>query len=271
MISCMSRTSSPAARAVGRALKLGRSIVHNPRVSTFSADNLIRLGTDYGGWVLQDSPDLYGCTIISAGLGEDASFDVEFATRFGACVLIVDPTPRAIVHYERMIERLGQEAETAYTDNGHIPAQAYDLSMLSRGQLQLVERALTDEPGPVRFFAPPNPAHVSHSIVNFQNDYSSNTPYLLVDAITIGELWEKAGGDVPLVKLDIEGAEIEAILDMLSRGLLPRQLLVEFDELNFPSRRATKRFRQVHGLLLECGFRPAYREGRANFLYLKRK
>ena len=269
MLIHMTWIPAPAAKFSGRAAKVGRSIMHNPRIPTSGADDLIRLGTEYGGWVLQDRPYLHGCTIISAGLGEDASFDVEFATRFGARVLIVDPTPRAIAHFDRLTERLGQKAEREYTDNGQIPVDAYDLDSISPDQLQLVDRALTDNPGPVQFFAPPNPAHVSHSIVNFQNAYASNTPHIMVESVTIQELWDQAGGDVPLVKLDIEGAEIEAILDMTRRHLAPQQLLVEFDELNFPSRRATQRFRQAHRELLACGLRPAHREGRANFLYLR--
>ena len=36
------------------------------------------LGTDYGGWHFVDL-NLQGTTIISAGLGEDGSFDLEFA------------------------------------------------------------------------------------------------------------------------------------------------------------------------------------------------
>ena len=184
-------------------------------------------------------------------------------------MIIVDPTPRAIEHFEHLTDRVGTAAEREYTDNGQIPANAYDLGSIAPGQLELVDRALTDKPGPVQFYAPPNPAHVSHSIVNFQNAYATDTPHIMVDTVTIAELWDQAGGDVPLVKLDIEGAEIEAILDMLRKRLVPQQLLVEFDELNFPSRRATQRFRQVHRELLASGLRPVHREGRANFLYLR--
>ena len=39
--------------------------------------------------------------------GEDASFDVEFTTRFKARIIIVDPTPRAIDHFEAIQKRLG--------------------------------------------------------------------------------------------------------------------------------------------------------------------
>ena len=50
---------------------------------------LARLGSRYGGWSFIDSPALRGSTIVSCGLGEDASFDVEFAAAYGA---VVEPT-----------------------------------------------------------------------------------------------------------------------------------------------------------------------------------
>lgn len=63
---------------------------------------LIKLGSKYGGWTFADVQNLQGSTIISGGLGEDASFDVEFAARFGARVVLVDPTPRSIRHFEEL-------------------------------------------------------------------------------------------------------------------------------------------------------------------------
>ena len=41
--------------------------------------------------------------------------------------------------------------------------------------------------------------------------------------------------DIPLIKLDIEGAAIEFLVDCFSKGFRPRQVLVEFDELAVPS------------------------------------
>ena len=57
-----------------------------------SPDNL-KLGSDEHGWTLLDKDYLHGSTILSVGLGEDASFDIEFCNRFASKVIIVDPTP----------------------------------------------------------------------------------------------------------------------------------------------------------------------------------
>src|SRR3569832_187068 len=69
--------------------------------------NLLRLGSCYGGWTFVEDPALCGSVMISCGLGEDASFDIEFAARFGAQVLLVDPTPRAIKHFEEISSKYG--------------------------------------------------------------------------------------------------------------------------------------------------------------------
>jgi hypothetical protein len=73
--------------------------------------SLERLGTEYGGWTFIDEKKLYDSTIISAGLGEDASFDVEFAQKYNSRVIIVDPTPRAIQHFEEIKRSLDRKKQ----------------------------------------------------------------------------------------------------------------------------------------------------------------
>jgi hypothetical protein len=63
-----------------------------PTIKVDKGPNLRRLGSAYGGWTFEPSSDLERATILSCGLGEDASFDVEFAAAFNARVIIVDPT-----------------------------------------------------------------------------------------------------------------------------------------------------------------------------------
>ena len=49
--------------------------------------NYITLGATNCGWTFVDDGSLFGCTIISAGLGEDGTFDVEFASYgYDGCV-----------------------------------------------------------------------------------------------------------------------------------------------------------------------------------------
>ena len=60
-------------------------------------------GTGYGGWWLPENAGI-GPTdvIVSAGAGEDVSFDLAAQYRFGCEVPLVDPTERAVKHWEQV-------------------------------------------------------------------------------------------------------------------------------------------------------------------------
>lgn len=240
-------------------------------LKTATGYKLKSLGTEYGGWVFVDDPELHGATIISAGLGEDGSFDVEFARFYNATVIIVDPTPRAIEHFKGIANRFGQKNTVGYSYDSKEPVEAYNLQGLTKDNLQLATKALWNEKTTLKFFEPANPEHVSHSIVNFQNNYRDDTNYIEVEALTTSDLLEELKVDessVKLVKLDIEGAEIEVITEFLDQGLRPRQILVEFDELNKPSERAFKRVDQINQTLEQYSYKCIHTDGQADFLYV---
>lgn len=75
--------------------------------------------------------------------------------------------------------------------------------------------------------------------------------------------------DIPLIKLDIEGAEIEFLVDCFSKGFRPKQILVEFDELNAPSRRAFERVTYINQILIDNNYQLIKTDGQADFLYLR--
>jgi len=233
---------------------------------------LRRLGTDYGGWTFVDTPNLHGATVISAGLGEDASFDVEFANAYDAHVIVVDPTPRAIAHYESFIARLGNGSSRAYAIGGNQPVESYDLAGLSLRNFTLVPKALWESRTRIKFFEPANSKHVSYSIINFQRGYVDNTKFIEVETLTTTDLLKYVDlgpENLPLIKLDIEGAEVEVIVDFLSRGVRPEQILVEFDELNSPSLEAFRRIDYADENLKRYGYRCIWTDGQADFLYIQ--
>ena len=230
------------------------------------------LGTEYGGWAYVDDGSLQGCTILSAGLGEDASFDVEFAKKHAAKVIIIDPTPRAVAHFNAVVSRLGSERRQAYVNAGSQPVEAYDLTGIPPGNLVLIEKALWNTPTRLKFYSGANPSHVSHSIVNYQNDYQDAGSHIEVEATTVPMLLSElqlAAEQVPLLKMDIEGAEIEVLMHCMESGIFPRQILVEFDELNMPSEKGFERVTRAHRLLVENGYTLVHTDGQADFLYLR--
>ena len=70
------------------------------------------------------------------------------------------------------------------------------------------------------------------------------------------------------MKLDIEGAEINVIRHMLDKSIRPRQILVEFDEMNAPSARGKKDIEHTDSTLRQAGYLCRYFDGRANALYV---
>jgi FkbM family methyltransferase len=240
-----------------------------PVVEIQNSTELLRLGSDYGGWVFEPSPDLKDSVIVSCGLGEDASFDIEFASRFCAKIIIVDPTPRAIRHFEGIHSRLGQPAIQSYVKRGQQPADVYDLRKITDESLILEPSAVWIENTKLKFFAPSNPSHVSYSLVNYQNDYSQETTHIEVASITLEALFAKYHlHTIPLIKFDIEGAEIQVIRYMLEKSMYVRQLLVEFDEMNAPSDRSKQNVEDIDKLLRHAGYDCRYFDGHANFLYV---
>jgi FkbM family methyltransferase len=251
-----------------RVSKVVKKLRYAPKIQVEPDSHLLRLGSKYGGWTFEPSADLEGATIVSCGLGEDASFDVEFAAKYGAKVILVDPTPRAIRHFEEIEKRFGEPAKDTYKSGGKQPASAYDLSKVGRSQLILEPCALWTEVTKLKFFSPPNPEHVSHSIVNYQNEYRKDSPFIEVPTITLQSLVEKYGmASLPLIKLDIEGAEVKVIQDLLAKSIRPRQLIVEFDEMNFPSERSKENAEVMDQALRRGGYGCRFFDHKANFLY----
>lgn len=232
---------------------------------------LVRLGSNYGGWTIAECDNLYRSTILSCGAGEDISFDLLFADRYNARVIIVDPTPKAIAHVTRLICNL--EAIEKSSNRREIDYLGLRLENLTRDQIILVEKALWSAVGTLRLFAPPNSEHVSHSALDFQNNYKMEGDFIEVQSTTLPRLLE--GFEMlycRLLKLDIEGAEVEVLQNLSAADILPDQICVEFDELNKPNRKAAERVRRTHEHLERLGYAAVYQDGAGvNFLYVKRE
>ncbi|MEM0948337.1 MAG: hypothetical protein AAGK37_13080 [Pseudomonadota bacterium] len=255
-------------------LSLHERLLDLPTADTGAARGLAlsRLGSDYGGWTVHDAPSLNDGLVMSAGLGEDGSFDTELARRFGAKVVIVDPTPRAIDHFAAIAARVGQPAQSGWSDGGQQPPEAYDMTGLVPGQLALQPVALWDKACELRFFAPKNPDHVSHSVVDLQNDYAMTGAHLSVEALTPAEVLAACGESpdrLALLKIDIEGAEVEVLCHLAKTDLRPAQIAVEYDELIAPTVTGLRRVSRAHKALSGAGYTCVHCED-TNFLYIHR-
>jgi FkbM family methyltransferase len=195
-----------------------------------SRRDLIRRGTEYGGWWFDPEALGRGALVVSAGAGEDISFDIAVASEFDAEVIIIDPTPRAVAHVEETLARVGLPAGVDFVPGGRQSPFAYDLTTVRKGQITLLPFALWEADGELSFHPPLDPEHVSYSVDDWRrngiNNAGSPQPLCvaarkLSSLLPDGELFA-----ISLLKIDIEGAEIEVIEDTLNSGCRPVQFLV---------------------------------------------
>ena len=92
--------------------------------------------------------------------------------------------------------------------------------------------------------------------------------------ITPEQLLQELGGaeTVGLLKLDIEGAEVPVLQELLrTTSWRPRQLLVEFDDVTRPSGHKIRALMKTHEALEAEGYKLLHIDDPANFLYAKSK
>jgi FkbM family methyltransferase len=184
-----------------------------------------RLGTLYGGWTIPVGILTPDSICYCVGCGEDISFDLALIESYACRVHGFDPTERSIAHVRRVAR-----------------ANRYYL---------FYEFGIWDRNGSARFFAPRDSEHVSHSITNLQN----TSDYVEIPTKRLSTVLNEHGHNrLDLLKLDIEGAEIAVIRSIVEDGVEIGTLLVEFDELNFPSYDRIAQIRATVAALLGYGY-----------------
>lgn len=192
-------------------------------------DSLLRLGTDYGGWIIPINAELdEGSVCYLAGAGEDISFDCDLVKRFGCQVRIIDPTPRAIEHFRKLSDAICNGSLFPVNNSN---TDFYDLTPDQLTRLTFLPVGLADQDVELKFFLPKNPSHVSCSTVNLQKteDYFTAQCHRLSTVMA-----QQRDSHIDLLKMDIEGGEYVVINDLVESGLLPKFLLIEFDENHTP-------------------------------------
>jgi FkbM family methyltransferase len=223
----------------------------------FPSQDLLRLGTAYGGRIIPANCGLSSMSVCySAGAGEDVSFECALVERFHCSVRIIDPTPRAIQHFESLVKAVKSGVRFP-VNNSRL--DYYSITTENLERLRFLPVGLADADAELKFYLPLNPEHVSCSVVNLQKtDRFFTAPCLRLSSI----MNRQGDGSIDLLKIDIEGAEYGVIKDMVMSGPLPRLLLVEFDEAHTPlDGKANERIGQHFNLLLRSGMRCVAVEG----------
>lgn len=240
-----------------------------PRIQVNSSTRVESLGSVYGRKYVVVSVLGSDPLLVSGGVGEDITFDVEFVSKYNAKAVLFDPTPRAIQHISEVVLRFGEKSQSPYSENGKQSPDSYNLSKLNSSKFYFYPYALLDSARDVRFYEPPICDHVSYSVQNIQKKFSTKGPYIQVSAIGPSEIFDLIDkSKISVLKLDIEGSEYLFLSSAFDVGLYPEQILLEIDELHFPSLRSRRIAKRILGLLLANDYELVFRDG-FNFTYLR--
>lgn len=140
-------------------------------------------GNEYCGWSIPAASLGPDSVVVDVGLGEDVSFSTSLIDRYQCSVHGFDPTPRAIGYMENL---------------------AYPKFLLHKF-------GVASRSGRASFYLPNNELHVSGSLTR-----SSHTGLhqIEVDLVMLDDVAALVGSErIDLLKLDIEGAEYELLMD----------------------------------------------------------
>ena len=184
------------------------------------------LGTKYGGWYVPENMELNENSVVySAGAGEDISFDLRLQCLTNASIFLIDPTSRATEHYKSILDFYNKGSSI----KGNIQPDYLDqISFLQPNidKIHYIEKGVWKNKDKLKFFKQTNESYVSQSLITnmFGSDYDT------VDVLSIKDIMtENNHTYIDMLKIDIEGAEIVVLDQMLDDNIFPKYILVEFD------------------------------------------
>ena len=213
------------------------------------------LGTNYGGWSIPINSKLDSNSIIySGGVGEDMSFDLKLEDKYKCKIFLIDPTQRAIKHYDE-VKKFYNSKINNFTGNIQ-PDYLYNIIDLNPdfNNYTYINKGLYKEKTKLKFYKQSNPDYVSQSLVKnmFGNEYDE------VEVDSIKNIMNKYNhSKIDLLKLDIEGSEIDVLNQMLDDQIYPTYLCIEFDLLlkkkdpNQSTQKLAKRLQETNYKILE--------------------
>ena len=186
-----------------------------------------KLGTNYGGWFIPTNIHLTPESVVySVGVGEDISFDLLLSDKYNCNILLIDPTKRAKKHYHEILDYYDSKNWQFSGDIQRDYKGKIENLKPNFKDIRYINIGLWDKEGEVKFYRQDNPQYVSQSLVD---DMFGDT-YDMVKVTTIKEIMKThKHSKIDLLKLDIEGAEIKVLNNMLDNKIYPKYLCIEFD------------------------------------------
>ncbi len=232
---------------------------------------LSRLGSTYGGKTVATSLLNENSTVITAGAGEDISFEIELAVRSQCRMYILDPTPSAVRHFEEISRRGNAENLFNYAHGPRQHIDSYETRKLKFAKIKFIAKALWKSDDELKFYPPlSDQRDGSYSISSLQNNYRKNIDFMVVASTTIPILVkDEKIHQVDLLKLDIEGAALEVLEETFSNNIFPTQINLEIDEMHFPGPKSYLRAKHLHRLINSNNYECIHREN-CDFLFIRK-
>jgi FkbM family methyltransferase len=156
------------------------------------------------------------------------SFDLGVQSKFGCSVYLIDPTERAVRHVEEVkdfystgVPKFSGDIQKDYLKC--IKDLKPDFNKIHMNAIGLWNKSDT-----LKFYKQTNPNYVSQTLIPemYGQEYTS------VPVVRLSSLLEQhglKGKPIAVLKLDIEGAEIEVLESLIEDKIYPQTLCVEFD------------------------------------------
>ncbi|MFQ3225276.1 MAG: FkbM family methyltransferase [Lentimonas sp.] len=205
-------------------------------------NDLKEYGSTYGGWVVPVSKLNEDSVVYCVGCGEDITFDLGLIDAFSCSVHGFDPTPRAIQHAK---DNAGDNSKYTFHEYG-----------------------LWDCEDTLKFFAPKNLQHVSHSLLNLQK----TDDYIEVKVKSLQQIMKELGHkSLDLLKIDIEGAEYRVLHNIIRENIKIEVICVEYDEYYNPlDDRYIHRIRASVNDIVGHGYDLVCAQGNGNYTFVKK-
>lgn len=187
--------------------------------------NYIRLGSQYGGWYYPLGQLQSTDTVLLVGTGEDVSFDIELYRKSNCRTILVDPTPKASHHWEKLYNAAKNKMKFPINNDSNTD---YRLENVDLSKIEFIKCALWGENREIEMFEPQNPDFVSHTAIKSLTKFNVG---FVAKATTFGTLCNNLNiNSLKFIKLDIEGAEEYVLIDILEKT---KELGIQFLQVEF--------------------------------------
>lgn len=222
-------------RGFQHAIKVG--LIRSSLVAFKRRYECVFIGTGYGGWWVPVDVLDKGGSAVCCGCGTDISFDLGLAYLYNFDVVAFDPTPNAVTYVSGLIER--------------------------GARIDFVNKGVYSRNTVLEFYEPSYSFDDSYSASNIQE----TSKYVRFEVVTLSDVFTGLGGSPSILKMDIEGVETKVVNEVLDSIYRPTCILVEFNELAYPTTWSLKKIRFICRKLLRKNYK-LYSVFGSNFCFI---